>query len=253
MSRRSAGGLLLLAALAIGACAGSAPPAGVAAAAGPGCPDFVPPRRLGAGNVPVPDSFLAARIGGDVVDEVVVGADGAVRSVRPVRARFPELAPYAQAALQKGRFSPAAIQGNPVAVRALVRTSVGVARPARNEPAVDTIWAFVPGGEPREAQWQLRGSVSRLTLVVRIENPLPQGGEVFAKAPGGGERSLWKLAAAAPPADLRETVPAGRFFGAAGDYRIELRAGGKTLAATALTIADSYETAVVNACETVTP
>ena len=203
-------------------------------------------------NVPVPDSFLAARIGGDVVDEVVVGADGAVRSVRSVRARFPELAPYAQAALQKSRFSAASIQGNAVSVRALVRTTVGVMRPARSEPTFDTIWAYVPGGEAREAQWQLRGSVARLTLVLRVENPMPEGGEVVARAPGGAEKSLWKLAAiATPPADVRETVSTGGFFHASGDYRVELRSGGKTLAATTLTVADSYETAIVNACEAV--
>lgn len=247
-------GVLLAVLCFVFACAGTATQPGTAAAARPGCPDFVPPRRLTAGNVPVPDSFLAARIGGEVVDEVVVGTDGAVRSVRSVRARFPELAPYAQASLQKSRFSAAAIQGNPVAVRALIRTAVGVERPARSEPKFDTIWAYVPGGEPREAQWQLRGSVSRLTIALRVENPMPEGGEIVAKAPGGGEKSLWKLAAiATPPADLRETISTGRLFDASGDFRIELRSGGKTLAFTTLTIADSYEKAVVNACEAMTP
>lgn len=251
MRGHSAGALLLAAAGVLSACAGStAPPA--AAAARPGCPDFVPPRRLGTANVPVPDSFLAARIGGDVVDEVVVGKDGAVRSVRSVRARFPELAPYAQAALQKSRFSAGSIQGNTVAVRALVRTAVGVERPARSEPKYDTIWAYVPGGEPREAQWQLRGGVSRLTLALRVETAMPQGGDVVVKAPGGSEKSIWKVAAiSTPPADVRETVSTGRFFDASGDYRIELRSGGKTLAFTTVTIADSFETAVVNACEAV--
>jgi hypothetical protein len=250
-SARAPGAALLLLHLSLlSACAGSTAP-GSAATARPGCRDFVPPRRLGVTNVPVPDSFLAARIGGDVVDEVVVGADGAVRSVRSVRARFPELAPYAQAALQKNRFSPASIQGNSVAVRALVKTTVGVMRPARNEPTFDTVWAYVPGGEPREAQWQLRGSVSRLALVLRIENPMPQGGEVVARTPGGAERALWKVAAPTPAADESATVSTGSFFHASGDYRIELRSGGKALAFTTMTIADSYETAVVNACEAV--
>ena len=41
----------------------------------------------------------------------------------------------------------------------------------------------------------------------------------------------------------------GSFFSAAGDYRLELRAGGKPLASTTVTIAAGFETAIVNACE----
>jgi hypothetical protein len=252
VARCAAAGVLIGALTLLASSAASAA-SGAGAAARPGCADFVPPRSLGAVTVPVPDSFLAARIGGEVVDEVVVGADGSVRSVRSVRARFPELAPYAQAALQKSRFAPASIQGNPVAVRILVTTGVGVSRPARVEPTFDAIRAYVPGGESREAQWQLRDSVSRITIVLRVENPMPSGAEVVAKAPGGAERTLWKPAAVAtPPADVRETVTAGSFFHAPGDYTIELRAGGKTRATTTLTIASSFETAVVNACEPMT-
>jgi hypothetical protein len=248
VTRRSSGVLvvpLLTAAAILAACAsgGSA-----SAPARPGCPDFVAPARIGPVNVPVPDSFLAARIGGPVVDEVVIGADGAVRTVRSVRARFPELAPYAQAALQRSKFTPATIQGNAVAVRALVPTFVGIAREVRKEPTFDTVWAFVPGGEAREAQWQLRDSVSRLTLALRIENAMPQA-EVVAKAPDGAERSLWKGSVGTPPADLRETVATGKFFFANGDYRIELRSAGKTVAYALLTIANGHETAIVNACE----
>jgi hypothetical protein len=237
---------LTAAAAMLAACAGT--PQG-AAAAGPACPDFVPPARTGVSNVPVPDSFLAARIGGQVVDEVVVGADGAVRTVRSVRARFPELAPYAQAALQRSKLTPATIQGNAVAVRVLVPTFVGVATAVRREPTFDTVWAFVPGGESREAQWQLRDGVSRLTLAIRVENAMPGGAEVVAKAPDGAERSLWKGTVATLPADLRETVATGKFFFPTGDYRIELRSGGKTVAYAVLTIANGHETSIVNACE----
>ena len=232
-------------------CAGGPAPA-ASAPSGPACADFRPPQRIGAANVTVPDSFIAARIGGEVVDEVVVGADGEVRAVRTMRARFPELAPYAQASLQKARFSPASIQGNHVASRVLVKTMVGVVRPARREPKSDTVWAFVPGGQSREAQWQLRESVSSVTLVVRVENPMPQGGEVVARAPDGSEHALWKLAAVAtPPADVRETVQTGKVFHRSGDYAIELRSAGKTLATTTLTVADRFETAVINGCEPV--
>jgi len=237
---------LVVAAALLAACASG--PQG-ASAAGPACPDFTPPARTGPVSVPVPDSFLAARIGGQVVDEVVIGADGAVRTVRPVRARFPELAPYTRAALQRSKFTPATIQGNPVAVRVLVPTFVGVSVAVRREPTFDTVWAFVPGGESREAEWQLRDSVSRLTLAIRVENAMPNGAEVVAKAPDGAERTLWKGTVATPPADLRETVATGKFFDAPGDYKIELRAGGKTLNSATLTIANGHETSIVNACE----
>jgi hypothetical protein len=242
----AASGLILLSL----ACA-SGPASAGASASRAACADFAPPRRLGPANVHVPDSFLAARVGGEVVDEVVIGSDGGVRAVRSVRARLPELVPFAQASLQKSRFSPATIQGNPVAVRALVPTFVGVSRPVRYEPTHDTIWAFVPGGESRESQWQLRNSVSRLTLSLRIENPMAAGTEIVAKSASGAERSLWKPAFGTPPEDLRETVKTGDFFSAPGDYRIELRAGGKTIAFATLTIAESFETAVVNACDVV--
>jgi len=246
-----ASALSVAAAILLSAACASGPAPTAAAASRPPCADFVPPQRLGVINVPVPDSFLAARVGGEVVDETVIGSDGAVRTVRAVRARFPELAPYAQAALQKSRFSPATIQGNPVAVRALVPTYVGVSHAVRREPTYDTVWAFVPGGESREAQWQLRDSVSRLTLSLRIENPMPAGAEIVAKSASGAERSLWKPALGTPPQDLRETVKTGDFFSAPGDYRIELRSAGKTVNFATLTIAGSFETAVVNACELV--
>ena len=41
----------------------------------------------------------------------------------------------------------------------------------------------------------------------------------------------------------------GKFLAAAGDYRIELRAGKTTVAFTVVTVASSFEGAIVNACE----
>ena len=67
--------------------------------------------------------------------------------------------------------------------------------------------------------------------------------------PGGAEKTLLAIPASAAARDVRETVKAGRFLEAAGDYRVELRAGGKVLASTTLTIASGFETAIVNACE----
>ncbi len=100
----------VLAAAAPLACA-SAP----AASPAPACSGFTPPLRISQGPSTLPDSFLAARVGGEVVDEVVIRKDGAVGAVRPTRSRIAELAPYAEASVRRSRFSPASIEGNPVA------------------------------------------------------------------------------------------------------------------------------------------
>ena len=66
---------------------------------------------------------------------------------------------------------------------------------------------------------------------------------------GGLEQTLLAIPGAPSPFDIHETVKTGRFFAAAGDYRLELRADGKPLASSTLTIAAVFETAIVNACE----
>ncbi len=199
------------------------------------------------GPLTLPDSFLAARAGGEVVDEVVIGKDGAVGSIRVARSRIPELAPYAEASLKRSRFSPASIEGNPVAARVLVTTPVGIVRKDRTAPVYDSLWAHVPGGESREARWQLAGSVGTLTLSAHRGTAAPEETRIVAVAPDGGERTLWKGASSA--ADVRETVKTGKFFARPGDYRLELRAGSRSLASTALTIAPDFTAAIVNACE----
>ena len=137
-------------------------------------------------------------------------------------------------------------------MRALVPTFVGVSHAVRREPTYDTIWAFVPGGESREAQWQLRDSVSRLTLVAAHREPDARRRRGLREV---GVRSGAFPVEAARSGLLRRTCArrckTGDFFSAPGDYRIELRSGGKTIAFATLTIAESFETAVVNACEVV--
>ena len=68
-------------------------------------------------------------------------------------------------------------------------------------------------------------------------------------APDGAERILWKGPPAGSAAEIRESVKTGGFFARAGDYRLELRAGGRVLATTTLTIAPDFHAAIVNACE----
>ena len=212
------------------------------------CAGFTPPTRLSTGNVTLPSSYLAARVGGEVVDEIVVGKDGTVAAVRPVRATIAELAPFAESSVRRSRFQAASIEGNPVAARILIKTQVGTTQ-ARREPPFDTVWANVPGGQSREARWQLAGSVAKLELSVHLGTSAPEGARAVAVAPGGSERVLWKGKAGAAPAEIRETVKTGRFLEDAGDYRLELRAGGRVLAMTTVTIAPDFTAAIVNACE----
>lgn len=220
-----------------------------AASSVPACSGFTPPLRISTGPSSLPDSFLTARVGGEVVDEVVIGKDGAIGTIRAARSRIPELAPYAEASLRRSRFSPASIEGNPVAARILVSTPVGIVRTDRPEPAHDSLWAHVPGGESREARWQLAGSVEKLAVEALAATVPREELRIAAVAPDGAERILWKGTPAGPSQEVREIVKTGGFFARPGDYRLELRAGGRVLAATTLTIAPDFQTAIVNACE----
>ncbi|MEX1246737.1 MAG: hypothetical protein WEF99_18485 [Thermoanaerobaculia bacterium] len=236
--------IAVLAAAAPLSCA-SAPPSSPV----PACSGFTPPMRISTGPSKLPDSFLAARVGGEVVDEVVIREDGAVGTIRPTHSKIAELAPFAEASLRRSRFSPASIEGNRVSARILVSTPVGIVREERPEPAYDSLWAHIPGGESREARWQLAGSVERLAVEARLAAARREERRGGGGAPDGAERILWKGAPSGSPADVRETVKTGGFFARPGDYRLELRAGGRVLATTTLTIAPDFQTAIINACE----
>jgi hypothetical protein len=212
------------------------------------CARMVGPRRLTTAPVTLPVSFTATRIGGIVVDEAIVSPDGAVSDIRPVRERVQGLAPFAKKSVQDSKFEGALIDGNPLRTRVQIATTLGTVSKARIEPEYDVVWAHVPGGASREAQWQLAESVERLTVTVHLGTDPGAGGEIVAVAPDGKERSLLRLPSAAAPVDARETVATERFFFAAGDYRLELRASGKPVAWTTVTIADDFTRAIVNAC-----
>ena len=221
-----------------------------ATVSGPQCQGFVPPRLVAAGPINLPPSWTAARIGADVIEEVVVGRDGTVKETRLVASAVGPLVPFAQSSLEKSRFSAGSIEGNPVAVRGVVTVTVGLVRKLPNEPPYDALRAFVATAESREARWQLAGSVGRLTLVAHVGSAAASGGaSIVAVAPGGAEKVLLAIPATTPPVEVRETVGTGRFLHKAGDYTLELRAGGKRLAGTTVTVATGFETAVVNACE----
>ncbi len=227
-------------------CASSAPPP----AAAPACAGFVPPALIAAGPVALPQTYVSARLSAEVVEEIIVGRDGTVSGIRLVATSVPPLAPFAEASLQHGQFAPGTIEGNPVAVRGWIRMPIGgIITTKRRDPPYDSVRAFVPGGGSREALWQLAGSVDRLALTAHVGSAIAQGAAIVAIAPGGAEQTLLAIPAAPSPFDIHETVKTGRFFAAAGDYRLELRADGKPLAFSTVTIAAGFETAIVNACE----
>ena len=213
------------------------------------CEGMTPPRRLTTANVVLPPSYTAARIGGIVVDEAVIGVDARISAIRVVRTRWEGLGPFAQKSVEDSRFEAALIEGNPVATRVQIATPLGNLQKTRAEPEYDMVWAHVPGGQPREARWQLAQSVESLTVTAHLGNTPGAGGDVVAVAPDGKERILVRIPASDHPVDAREIVSTGDFFSPAGDYRLELRSGGKVLAWTTLTIADDYTRAIVNGCQ----
>jgi hypothetical protein len=215
----------------------------------PACAGLTPPKLIQAGPVNLPATYVSARLAADVLQEVVIERDGAVDKRRLVSAPIANLAPFAQVCLERSRFIPASIEGNPVAVRGVIKIPIGNVRKLPKELPYDTLRAFVPGGGSREALWQLAGSVERLTLVAHVGDAIPQGAAIVVVAPAGAEKTLLAIPAAPAPLEIQETVKTGSFLSGAGDYRLELRAGGKPLASTTVTIAAGFETAIVNACE----
>jgi hypothetical protein len=232
------------AAIALSAAAGASP-----AESSVPCAGLTPPRRVTTGTVELPPSYSAARAGGVVVDEAVVGIDGKLSGLRLVRARFAALAPFGQKSVESSRFEAASIEGNPVAARVRIATTLGMVSKARIEPEYDIVWAHVAGGQSREAQWQLAKSVGNLTVTARLGTVTRQDADIVAVAPDKKERVLVRIPASEKPVDVHQTVATEKFFWPAGDYRLELRSGGKTLAWTTLTIADDHTRAIVNACE----
>jgi len=231
----------------LGCTTASAPPA---VSEGRPCVGLHPPAPLRVVPLEVPPAYAAARITAELPAEVVVGPDGALREAAMRTSEFGILAPFAEETLKRGRFSPGTFENNAAAVRLPVRVPVGTGRPSDAAHALPEIWAFVASGQSREARWQLRDSVSSLTLVGRVPK-LASPASVVAIAPGKQTKTLLTIPSADAPQEIRQTVAVGKFFAASGEYRIELRGEGPTALATAhFTISDDFRGAVINACET---
>src|SRR5262249_55116504 len=142
-------------------------------------------------------------------------------------------------------------ENNPAAVRLPVRVPVGAPRHNDEAHALPEIWAYVAAGQSREARWQLRDSVSSITVFGHVPKLAAPGGAVVAIAPNGQTKTLPTTPAAAPPQEIHQTTSAGKFVAAAGEYRVELRgANARALAGARFTVSDDYRGAVINACET---
>ena len=215
---------------------------------GPACASLRPPALVTKAPLNLPPAFTLARFTGTVVDEVILASDGAVKDVRLAWTGYPGLAPFAQKSILDSRFAPAAIEGNPVGARVLVTTRLGQGTGPSGD-AYDSVWAHVADDQTREAQWQLAQSLDALAVSAHLGSKPQAGGEIAAVAPDGTQLSLVKLPPSDKPIEVRQTVKTGKFFWKAGDYRLELRGGGRALVWTTLTIADDHTRAIVNVCQ----
>ena len=239
-----AAALLGAAALVAGGCQSSAPASPQARP----CLGLTPPRVLAITPLELPATFAAARLSAELPAEVVIGPDGSVRQAAMRTTAIAVLAPFAEETLKRARFDAGSFEGNPTSVRAPVRIAIGGPRPSA-QPPIPEVWAYVAAGESREARWQLRDSVSRVTVVAHVPR-LAAPGAVVAVAPDGQTKSLVALAASESPQEINQTVATGKFFARAGEYRLELR-GADVLSTARFTIADDSKNAVISACETV--
>jgi hypothetical protein len=246
--------LLIVAALAaasvLGLACATSPPSAVAE--GRPCVGLHPPAPVKVVPLDVPPTYAAARLSAELPAEIVVNADGTVGDASMRTADYGMLAPFAEETLKRGRFSPGNFENNPAAIRLPVRVPIGTPRRPDDAHAIPEIWLYVAAGQSREARWQLRDSVSSVTLIGRVPRVAAGGASVVAIAPDGQARPLLTIPASDAPQEIRQTVPAGKVFAGAGLYRVELRGpSGQALASARFTVSDDYRGAVINACEPV--
>ncbi len=193
-----------------------------------------------------PATAKKARMSGESTHEVLVDRFGKVRDVRIVGMTFMVFALATDTALRAANYSPATLDGRPVATRFWMRVPFGVPRDVESSPARNRVTAFVSADESSRARWQLANSIHRVTVVADVASAPAGEVSVVALAPGGAERVLVPAGKALPR--TRETVKTADFFARPGDYRIRLQQGTRTLAEGLFTVAEDEHAAVVNAC-----
>jgi hypothetical protein len=194
-----------------------------------------------------PPTARKAKMAGESTHEVFVDRAGKVRDVRIVGTTFMVFALATDGALRAARYFPAVLEGRPVGTRFWVRVPFGVFRDVESNPARNRVTAFVPGGEPSRARWQLASAVRRVTVVADVASAPPAEVSVVAVDPGGVERVLVPRGGISAT-HFRETVPAGNFFQKAGDYQIRLQQADRLIGEGLFTVAEDEHSAIVNAC-----
>ena len=243
---------VLAAAAALGVLFGCATSTPTAVSEGRPCVGLHEPAPQRVVPLELPPTFAAARLAAELPAEVVVNLDGSVGEAAMRTAEYGMLAPFAEETLRRGRFSPGAFENNPAAVRLPVRVPIGTPRRPDEAHALPEIWLYVSAGQSREARWQLRDSITSVTLVGHVPRLPAPGGSVVVVAPDKQAHTLLAIPASDAPQGIRQTVPAGKIFAGAGQYRVELRgAGSSVLASARFTVADDFRGAVINACEPV--
>jgi len=251
-ARRGRLGTLAALAAALGALFGCTASTPTAVSEGRPCLGLHAPAPQRVVPLELPPTFAAARLAAELPAEVVVKADGSVGEAAMRTAEYGVLAPFAEETLKRGRFSPGTFENNPAAVRLPVRVPIGTPRRPDEAHAVPEIWLYVSGGQSREARWQLRDSVTSVTLVGHVPKLPAPGGSVVVIAPDRQVHTLLTIPASDAPQEIRQTVPAGKVFAGAGQYRVEIRGAGSSalaLASARFTVADDFHGAVINACE----
>ena len=211
------------------------------------CTGFVPakPQVLRSPEYPAP--ARKAQMSGESTHEVTVDRAGKVRDARIVGMTFIVFAQAADAALRRSTYFPATLEGRPVSTRFWVRIPFGSPKDVEDSPARNRVTAYVPGDEPARARWQLTDAVDRVTLAGDVVSAPPAQVAVIGIAPGGRERVLLPAGNLASRS-VRATVKTGDFFSRAGEYRIQMRQGDRTIAEGGFTVAENEGSAVVNAC-----
>ena len=211
------------------------------------CPAFVAARPKFPRMPQYPPTALRARMSGESTHEVLVDRDGKVRGVQILGTTFMIFALAANEALSKSLYFPATLDGRPVASRFWVRVPFGIPRGIESSPARNRVTVFVPGDEKPGARWQIAGNVRRLNVVAEFASAPPAEVSIVATAPGGAERVLVRLGSATSR-EIRTSVRTGDFFSKAGEYRISLRQGERTIGVGGFTVAPDEASAVVNTC-----
>jgi Gram-negative bacterial TonB protein C-terminal len=211
------------------------------------CQGFEPPRAERPALPTYPVTLQRARVSGEAIHEAVLDREGKLLDLKLVEVSFFSFAPAAEAAIRDTGYRPATLEGNPVAARWRIITPFGGEGRRLAVLPRNRLWVFVPAGENRNARWQLAGWVKRVAMEIQLAST-SKPAAVLAVDRSGTERGLFSLPAGSKP-ETRTVVRTGSAFEKPGEYIVELRQDGQSVAETRFTVAPDWKAAVVNACQ----